>query len=93
MRKAWQHDIDYSKRQREPGVLIGVRQICRYMRISAPTFYKYHQEYGLPAMRLPGRGSRWCTSKNLIDEWIISRWKGQTVRSGDRSGHTPVSAG
>ncbi len=77
MRKAWQYDIRRRRRDREPGVLTGVRKICRYMQIGAETFYKLHQQHGLPAMRLPGSGGRWCTSKTLIDNWIVGRWKEQ----------------
>ena len=45
------------------------------MQIGAETFYKLHKQHDLPAMRLPG--GRWCTSKNLIDGWIVARWKQQ----------------
>src|SRR6476619_2061109 len=75
MRKAWQYDIRRTRRDKEPGVLTGVRKICRYMMIGAETFYKLYQQHGLPAMQLPG--GRWCTSKNLIDGWIDARWKAQ----------------
>jgi hypothetical protein len=75
MRSAWRHDIDYSKRKREPGILTGVRTICRYMKIGPQTFYKLQMEHDLPVMQLPD--GRWCTSRNLLDDWIISRWKAQ----------------
>lgn len=75
MKKAWQYDIRRTRRDKEPGVLTGVRKICRYMMIGAETFYKLHQQHDLPAMQLPG--GRWCTSKNLIDGWIVARWKEQ----------------
>ena len=80
MRSAWRHDIDYSKRKREPGILTGVRTICRYMKIGTQTFYKLQTEHNLPVMQLPD--GRWCTSRNLIDEWIICRWKAQQRASG-----------
>jgi hypothetical protein len=79
MRPAYQHDIRYSQRNREPGVLIGVRSICRYVQIGPQTFYKLHTEHDFPATRLPD--GRWCTSRNLIDEWIIRRWKEQKAAS------------
>lgn len=83
MRPAWQHDIQSSKRKREPGVVTGVRNICRYMQIGPQTFYNLHTNHGLPAMRLPD--GRWSTSKNLIDDWIIARWKAQTARPSEES--------
>src|SRR5215831_9878095 len=82
MRPAYQHDIRYSQRNREPGVLIGVRNICRHVQIGPQTFYKLHTEYAFPATRLPD--GRWCTSRNLIDEWILNRWKAKKAVSQQR---------
>lgn len=79
MRSAWRHDIDYSKRKREPGILTGVRTICRYMKIGPQTFYNLQREHDFPVMQLPD--GRWCTSRNLIDQWIVSRWKAQKAAS------------
>ena len=79
MRLAWRHDIQRSRRDREPGVLTGVRNICRYMQIGPNTFYTLYQQHELPAMQLPG--GRWSTSKNLIDGWIVARWKAQRAAS------------
>ena len=57
MREAFEHDIEDSKRKREPGVPIGVRHICKYLQISSQTFYKLHTHHDFPATRLPdGRG-------------------------------------
>ena len=42
MREAFEHDIEGSKRKREPGVPIGVRHICKYMQNGSQTFYKLH---------------------------------------------------
>ncbi len=75
MRPAWWHNMNHYKRNKEPGVLTGVRNICKYMQIGPNTFAKLHTLYGLPAMRLPD--GRWCTTKNLIDEWVVRRWKAQ----------------
>lgn len=86
MREAFEHDIESSKRKREPGVLIGVRNICKYVRIGPQTFYKLHTYHDFPATRLPD--CRWCTSRNLIDEWIVSRWKAQ---KGHQNPVTPMS--
>lgn len=74
IRQPWRHDIQRRRRDREPGVLIGVRKISRYLQVGMTTFYKLYQ-HGLPAMRLPG--GRWCTSKALVDDWIVQRWKAQ----------------
>ena len=83
MRQAWRYDIKRRRRDREPGILTGVRNIARYMQIGAETFYKLYQHHGLPAMRLPG--GRWSTSKNLIDDWIVARWKAQTGKTPDEA--------
>lgn len=90
-RSAFRHDIAYSKRRQEPGVIIGVRNICRYMQIGPNTFYKLHTEHGLPAMQLPD--GRWCTSRNLIDAWIVSRWKAQKGGVGHNVVETKDSQG
>lgn len=79
MKKAWQYDIRRTRRDKEPGVLTGVRKICKYMCIGAETFYKLYQHHNLPAMQLPG--GRWCTSKSLIDQWIVARWREQTGKA------------
>ena len=101
MKRAWQYDIRRRRRDKEPGVLTGVRKIAKYMMIGAETFYKLYQHHDLPAMRLPD--GRWSTSKNLIDAWIVARWREQTGRAlqGERGlpaikptepvGHSPSS--
>jgi len=61
----------------EPGVLVGVRAICRYSPMGPKTFYKLHQEHGFPAMRLPD--GRWCTTKVLINEWVRAGCKAQAA--------------
>ena len=81
MRPAWWHEMKRYQRNKEPGVLTGVRNICKYMQIGPNTFSKLHTSHGLPAMRLPD--GRWSTSKNLIDDWIVARWKAQTARSSE----------
>lgn len=91
MRPVWRHDIEYCRRKREPAVLTGMRKICRYMQISPNTFYKLHTDHGLPAMRLPD--GRWCTSRTLIDEWIVGRWKAQKAASGQEGGEGMESRG
>lgn len=79
MRSAWRHDIDHSKRKHEPGILTGVRTICRYLKMGTQTFYMLQAEHDLPVMQLPD--GRWCTSRNLIDDWIVSRWRAQKAAS------------
>ena len=61
--------VKKSERYKDPGVLIGVRSICSYTSTSPHTFYHWVEHYDFPANRLPG--GRWCTSKSLIDDWII----------------------
>jgi len=75
MRKPFLAAIRHSQRQHEPGVLIGVRNICDFTQIGPRTFYRWCREYGFPATFTPG--GRWITSKQLIDNWIVARWKAQ----------------
>ena len=56
-------------RYKDPGMLIGIRSICGYTRISPHTFYAWTADHDFPATRAPG--GRWCTSKSLIDDWIV----------------------
>ncbi len=77
MRPAWWHEMNRYQRNKEPGILTGVRSICKYMQIGPHTFSKLYTFHGLPAMRLPD--GRWSTSKNLIDDWIVAQWKAQTA--------------
>ena len=78
MRPHFLHEIQISRRIREPGILIGVRNICAYMQVGPQTFYNLHAHHDLPAARLPD--GRWCTSRALIDEWIVARWKEQKAQ-------------
>jgi hypothetical protein len=73
MRQPFEAAIRRSQREHEPGVLIGVRSICAYTRIGPHTFYRWCQKDGFPATRTPD--GRWITSKQLINNWIVARWK------------------
>ena len=73
MRKQFLAEIRRSQRENEPGVLIGVRCICRYTQIGHHTLKSLIEKHGFPATRLPN--GRWCTSKRLIDDWIIGGCK------------------
>jgi len=75
MRKPFLAAIRQSQRNHEPGVLIGVRNICAYTQIGPRTFYRWCREYEFPATFTPG--GRWIISKQLIDNWIVARWKAQ----------------
>ena len=79
MKRAFLCDIQRSKCSREPGILIGVRKICAYVQIGPQTFYTLQTHHDFPAIRLPD--GRWCTSRTLIDEWIVRRWKEQKAAS------------
>ena len=48
MRKPFLAAIRQSQRQHEPGVLIGVRNICDYTQIGPRTFYRWCREDGFP---------------------------------------------
>lgn len=86
-RPGWWHDMKRYQRNKEPGVLVGVKSIRRYMQIGPNTFYTFQRVHGLPAMRLPD--GRWCTSKNLIDDWIVARWKAQAQETAEPETEEP----
>ena len=69
------HDIRRYQREREPGVLIGTRRICQYCQIGPNTFYRWQRNHTFPATLTPD--GRWMTSKSIIDNWIVERWKAQ----------------
>ena len=75
MRTHYRHQAQQRKREHEPGVLIGVRGICRYCKIGPRTFYKW-RDHDFPATVSPD--GRWMTSKALIDLWIIQHFRVQT---------------
>ena len=77
MRQPFEAAIRRSQRDHEPGVLIGVRSICAYTRIGPHTLNRLVKQHDFPATRLPD--GRWCTSKRLIDDWIIQRWKATKI--------------
>jgi hypothetical protein len=66
------------------------------MQIGPQTFYKLHTDHDLPATRLPD--GRWCTSRHLIDQWIVARWKDEkaqekaAVSTPQRAGGTGMEA-
>jgi hypothetical protein len=85
MRERYLAEIRHCQREHEPGVLIGVRNICAYTKIGPHTLERLINQHDFPATRLPD--GRWCTSKRLIDEWIIQRWKATK-----KGGETPAGA-
>ena len=76
-----------SRRTGKPGLLKGVRAICRYCEISNKTFYHWKDEHDFPVSQLPG--DRWCTSKTLIDDWILFRRKQQREQKARQDAQTP----
>ena len=46
-RPGWWHDMKRYQRNKEPGVLVGVKSIRRYMQIGPNTFYTFHRVHGL----------------------------------------------
>lgn len=92
MRKPFLAAIRQSQRQHEPGVLIGVRNICAYTQIGPRTFYRWCREYEFPAAFTPS--GRWITSKQLIDNWIMARWKAQReTQQGEHEANLAASGG
>ncbi|MEO7860426.1 MAG: helix-turn-helix domain-containing protein, partial [Nitrospirales bacterium] len=79
MRKPFLAAIRQCQRQHEPGVLIGVRNICDYTQIGPRTFYRWCREHEFPATLTPG--GRWITSKQLIDNWIVHDGKPSEIPS------------
>jgi hypothetical protein len=78
MKRPFWHRMAFYQRQNSPqkqGLLMGVRSICAYAKIGPSTFYKWQETAQFPAMRTPD--GRWCTSRDLIDGWIVARWQTQ----------------
>jgi excisionase family DNA binding protein len=94
MRRAFQAVIEAairnSQRERGPGVLLGVRAICAYLRVGPHTFYAWVKEHGFPATRTPS-GQRWITSTKLVDDWILNRWKAQPQEQVGQTAAPPVA--
>ncbi len=76
-----------SRRTGKPGLLKGVRAICRYCEISNKTFYNWKDEHDFPVSQLPD--DRWCTSKTLIDDWLLLRGKQQREQKARQDAQTP----
>ncbi len=80
-----------SRRTGKPGLLKGVRAICRYCEVSNKTFYHWKDEHDFPVSQLPD--DRWCTSKTLIDDWILLRWQQQREQKARQDAQTPSPQG
>jgi len=78
MRQPFWHDIQRYKRERGPGVLVGVRQICAYCQIGKDTFYRWKDKYGFPVTTTP-EDTRYMTTARMVDEWVLARWRSQEV--------------
>ncbi len=76
-----------SRRTGKPGLLKGVRAICDYARISNTTFYHWKDEHEFPVSQLPD--DRWCTSKTLIDDWLLFRRRQQREHKARQDALTP----
>lgn len=50
-------------------VLVGAKEIARYLRVHRSTAYKWLERGRIPA-RKDGR-TRWVTTRTLIDKWIL----------------------
>ncbi len=80
-----------SRRTGKPGLLKGVRAICRYCEVSNKTFYHWKDKHDFPVSQLPD--DRWCTSKTLIDDWILLRWQQQREQKARQDAQTPSPQG
>ena len=52
-----------------PMVLVGAKEIARYLRVHRSTAYKWLERGRIPA-RKDGR-TRWVTTRTLIGKWIL----------------------
>ncbi len=87
MHRQLDRDLLPSRRTGKPGLLKGVRAICDYARISTTTFYHWKDEHDFPVAQLPD--GRWCTSKTLIDDWVLARWQQQREEKARQDAQTP----
>ncbi len=54
-------------------ILIGWKNIARFLGVAFQTAIRWERDHGLPVARLPD--GRVCTSKSLIDGWLLARSK------------------
>lgn len=68
----WHEQADAARRRRKmrpDAILVGAKQICDYMQISAlNTLERWVDQFGFPAIKRPD--GKWITSTTAIDEWI-----------------------
>jgi len=55
-------------KQTPPSILIGVKEISQYLRVSRCTLYRWSTSLDLPLMRRPD--GRLMTSTTLLDSWM-----------------------
>ena len=63
-------------------ILIGNRQISRYIGISEWTVWNWRKRHSFPAASLPD--GRVATTPSLIDAWILARSGSETRNSVDK---------
>jgi hypothetical protein len=68
----WHVQADAARRRRAmrpDAILVGAKQICDYMQISAiNTLERWVDQFGFPAIKRPD--GKWLSSITAIDEWI-----------------------
>lgn len=56
---------------KKPGILLGLKEIARYLRISRKTAWWWIQFQAFPACKTPP--GMWMASTSLVDAWILAR--------------------
>jgi hypothetical protein len=59
-------------------MLYGLREIAEYMRYSEDTIAKWAKKHAFPIIKTPD--GLYMSSTELIDRWILARWKVQQDR-------------
>ena len=59
---------DETRNPNETFVILTVREVAAYLRLSQAKVYRLAKEGGLPVFRI---GKAWRFRKDLLDEWLV----------------------
>lgn len=70
--RSWTWDLAKAERVSHPSpeVLLGAAAIAEYAGVKWNVLLLWRRRYGFPVGKLPN--GRWCTTKRLIEEWILA---------------------
>ena len=68
-------------------IVIGWRAIATLMGVAAPTVRRWENYHGFPIARLPD--GRVCTSRPLVDQWLLARQRLHREKTRPDTGSQP----